>query len=85
MLRSIPVPAQITGMVVVGGRFYLATTESSESEEYRLVCLDARGAQPEVVELASIGFAARSLGFDGTKFWTNCRAENQIVAFAKPG
>jgi outer membrane protein assembly factor BamB len=85
VLRSIPVPAQITGMVVVAGRFYLATTESRESDDYRLLCLDARKAEPEVVELASIGFAARSLGFDGTKFWTNCRAENQIVAFAKPG
>ena len=85
VLRSIPVPAQITGMVVVAGRFYLATTESRESDDYRLLCLDARKPEPEVVELASIGFAARSLGFDGTKFWTNCREENQIVAFAKPG
>lgn len=85
VIRTIPVPRQITGMVIVGGRFYLVTTESRESDDYRLLCLDARKEQPEVHELAAIGFAARSLGFDGTKFWTNCRAENTIVAFAKPG
>jgi len=84
VLRSIPVPRQITGMVIVAGRFYLVTTESRESEDYRLLCLDARKENPEIHELASIGFAARSLGWDGTRFWTNCRAENTIVAFAKP-
>ncbi len=84
VLRTIPVPRQITGMVVVAGRFYLVTTESREVDDYRLLCLDARKEQPEVHELASIPFGARSLCFDGTKFWTNCRAENTIVAFAKP-
>jgi hypothetical protein len=84
VLRTIPVPRQITGMVIVAGRFYLVTTESREVDDYRLLCLDARGEQPEVQELASIGFTARGLGFDGTKFWTNSRDENQIVAFAKP-
>ncbi len=84
VLRTIPVPRQITGMVVVAGRFYLVTTQSRESDDYRLLCLDARKEEPEVHELASIPFAARSLGFDGTKFWTNCRGENTIVAFAKP-
>ena len=84
VLRTIPVPRQITGMVIVAGRFYLVTTESSEIDDYRLLCLDARKEQPEVHELAAIPFGARSLGFDGTKFWTNCREENTIVAFAKP-
>ncbi len=84
VLRTIPVPRQITGMVIVAGKFYLVTTESRTVDDYRLLCLDARKEQPEVVELASIPFGARSLGFDGTKFWTNCRAENTIVAFAKP-
>jgi hypothetical protein len=84
VLRTIPVPSGITGMVVVAGRFYLVTTESRESDDYRLLCLDARKENPEIHELASFGFAARSLGWDGTRFWTNCRAENTIVAFAKP-
>ncbi|HTW83763.1 MAG TPA: hypothetical protein VMD91_06840 [Candidatus Sulfotelmatobacter sp.] len=84
VLRTIPVPRQVTGMVVVAGKFYLVTTESRDIDDYRLLCLDARRERPEVVELAAIPFAARSLGFDGTKFWTNARSENTIVAFARP-
>ncbi|GAC1583109.1 MAG: hypothetical protein NVS3B7_18570 [Candidatus Elarobacter sp.] len=84
VLRTIPVPREITGMVVVAGKFYLVTTEGRTVDDYRLLSLDARKEQPAIVELASIPFGARSLGFDGTKFWTNCRAENTIVAFAKP-
>ena len=71
-------------MVIVAGKFYLVTTESRTIDDYRLLCIDARKEEPAVVELATIPFAARSLGFDGTKFWTNCRAENTLVAFAKP-
>jgi outer membrane protein assembly factor BamB len=82
--RTIPVPRQVTGMVIVGGRFYLVTTESREVDDYRLLRLDARKERPEVEELAAIPFVARSLGFDGTKFWTNCRSENTLVAFARP-
>ncbi len=82
VLRTIPVPRQITGMVVVAGCFYLVTTDPQG--EHRLLCLDARKEQPQVKELASIPFAARGLGFDGTKFWTNARDENSIVAFARP-
>ena len=84
VLRTIPVPREVTGMVIVAGRFYLITTESREVDDYRLVCLDARGEQPAIQELASIPFAARGLAFDGTKFWTNARTENAIVAFVKP-
>jgi hypothetical protein len=82
--RTIPVPRQVTGMVIVGGRFYLVTTPSRTSDDYRLMCLDARKEQPEVRELATIPFVARSLAFDGTKFWTTCRERNELVAFAKP-
>lgn len=84
VLRTISVPRQVTGMVIVGGKFYLVTTESRTVDDYRLLCIDARKEEPAVVELATIPFGARSLGFDGTKFWTNCRAENTLVAFAKP-
>lgn len=84
VLRTIPVPRQITGMVVVAGCFYLVTSGEGDDPEHRLLCLDARKEQPQVTELASIPFVARGLGYDGTKFWTNSRDENSIVAFAKP-
>lgn len=83
VLRTIPVPRQITGMVVVAGRFYLVTTPSRDSDEYLLLCLDARKELPEIHELASLPFAGRSLAFDGAKFWTSDRERNELVAFAK--
>ena len=83
VLRTIPVPRQITGMVVVGGRFYLVTTPNRDSDDYRLLCLDARKEQPEIHELASLPFAGRSLAFDGSKFWTSDRDRNELVAFAR--
>lgn len=85
VMRAIDVPREITGMVIVNGRFFLMTAESRESDDYRLMRLDARKEEPEIVELASVPFWGRSLGWDGSKFWTNCRAENCIVAFAPIG
>ena len=32
-------------------------------------------------ELARVPFAARALAYDGSRFWTNHREANQIVAF----
>jgi hypothetical protein len=82
--REIPVDREITGMTIVDGCFYLMTTVSKEIDDYRLVRLDARPAHPVATELATIGFIARGLAYDGTRFWTNIRAENTVVAFARP-
>jgi len=83
--RAIPVEREITGMTIVDGCFYLMTTESKEVDDYRLVRFDARGPEPVATELAAIPFVARGLAFDGTRFWTNIRAENTVVAFNRPG
>jgi hypothetical protein len=40
---------------------------------------------PVITDLARIPFAARALAFDGERFWTNHREQNQIVSFARPG
>jgi hypothetical protein len=77
----IEVPHGICGQVVVDGHFYLATTDDEETEEYWLTRVDARGATPKIEDLARIGFAARALAFDGERFWTNHREQDQIVAF----
>jgi hypothetical protein len=84
VLRTIPVPREVTGMVVVSGCFYLMTTESRTVHDFRLMCLDARKEQPQFTELASVPYRARGLGWDGTKFWTHAADENTIVAIAKP-
>ncbi|HEY0798941.1 MAG TPA: hypothetical protein VGD50_07310 [Candidatus Baltobacteraceae bacterium] len=82
--RTIALPRQITGMVIVDGYFYVATTESRESEDYRLLRVDARKDPHVMIELAEIPFQARGLAFDGSRFWTNDRFKNTIVAFARP-
>jgi hypothetical protein len=46
--------------------------------------MDAHGPEPVTTELASLPFIARGLAFDGTRFWTNIRSENTVVAFARP-
>jgi hypothetical protein len=80
----IDVPHQIVGQTIVDGRFYCVTTDDETSGRYFLTRIDARGATPEFVDLATIDFDARGLAFDGERFWTNHREAHQTVAFAKP-
>lgn len=80
----VDVPHQICGQTIVDGCFYLVTTDDETSGEYFLTRVDARGAQPQSVDLAAIRFDARGLAFDGTRFWTNHREAHQTVAFARP-
>ena len=80
----IDVPHQIVGQTIVGGCFYLITTDDEDRGEYRLTRVDARNGSPQVDDLATIRFDARGLAFDGERFWTNHREHHQTVAFAKP-
>ena len=81
VVRRIDVPRGICGQCYVDGSFYLVTTDDEESNEYFLT--NVAHAEPHAVEdLARIPFAARALAFDGTRFWTNHREANEIVAFA---
>ncbi|MBI2815171.1 MAG: hypothetical protein HYX71_12910 [Opitutae bacterium] len=82
--RVIQVPHGICGQVVVDGCFYLVTTDAEETAEYWLTRVDPRPATPRIDDLARIPFQARALAFDGKNFWTNHRAQNQIVSFARP-
>ena len=82
--RTIRVPHEICGQVFVDGCFYLVTTDDEETTDYWLTRVDTRPATPKIEDLVRIPFAARALAFDGTKFWTNHREQNQIVSFARP-
>lgn len=82
--QTIELPHGICGCVVTEGRFYLVTTDDEESTDYWLTRVDARGETPVIDDLARVPFAARSLAFDGSRFWTNHRERNEIVAFAAP-
>jgi hypothetical protein len=84
--RTIAVPREIVGMVVVHGRLYLMTTaESGEPVDHRVLRVDARKPDVEIVEIAHVPFIARGLAWDGNKFWTNSRDENMLVAFEAIG
>ena len=82
--RVISVPHGICGQVIVDGIIYLVTTDAEETTEYWLTRVDPRPATPQIDDLVRIPFAARALAFDGKNFWTNHRAQNQTVCFARP-
>lgn len=83
ILREIPLDRTPLGMTISDGCFYLITGDD-EFENLELWRLDARNGAPKVDVLASIPFDARGLAFDGTRFWTSHRDNNEIVAFTAP-
>ena len=86
--RTIHVPHGICGQVFVEGTLYLVTTDAEETNEYWLTRVDlgkTEAAEPKIEDVARIPFQARALAWDGTKFWTNHREQNEIVAFARVG
>lgn len=82
---TIPVTHGICGQVVIGGRFFLLTTDDEESDEYFVTRVDARNGKVLCDDLARVGFAGRALAYDGRRFWTNHRERHEIVAFSIPG
>jgi hypothetical protein len=81
--HEIPLDRRPVGMTIVEGRFYLITGDE-EFENLQLTMVDARGETPRTTALASIPFDARGLTFDGSRFWTSHRDNNEIVAFNVP-
>jgi hypothetical protein len=77
----ISAPHDICGLVIVEGYFYLITTEDEESDEYFLTRIDARDGKVSSEDIARVPFRARALAYDGRRFWTNHREQNEIVAF----
>jgi hypothetical protein len=85
--RVIQAPHGICGQVFVEGVLYLVTTDAEETTEYWLTRVDVASAgagAAKCEDVARIPFQARALTWDGEKFWTNHREQNEIVAFARP-
>ncbi len=80
ILRAIPLDRVPVGITIIDHVFYLITGEKN-FKNLQLTKVDARGETPRVSLLASIPFVARGLAFDGSRFWTGDRANNEIVAF----
>ncbi len=86
ILRTIEVGAEICGHTFANGMLYVLRGRENadvpgKAEEWRLARLNVREKTPQVEDLATIPFAARSLTFDGRKFWSNHRAANELVSF----
>jgi len=84
ILRIIDVGAEICGHVFVDGSIYVLRGTEQGNEDWRIARLDPRDETPDVQDLARVPFPCRSLTFDGTDFWTNHRAANEIVSFSPP-
>jgi hypothetical protein len=85
ILRVIDVGAEICGHTFVDGLIYvLRGTEQGPTEDWRIARVDPAQESPEVKDIALVPFASRSLSFDGPQFWSNHRAENEIVSFVLP-
>ena len=87
ILRVIEAGEEICGHTFVDGLIYvLRGSEQPDGpnrtgEYWHIARLDPREEAPKVEDLARVPFACRSLTFDGTNFWTNHRAANEIVSF----
>lgn len=77
---DIPLERTPLGLTIAQGVFYLLTSDK-EFENLEFAKLDAREESPQLTALARIPFDARGLAFDGTRFWTSHRDNNEIVAF----
>jgi hypothetical protein len=84
IVRAIDIGAEISGHAFVNGMIYVLRGTEQNGESWTIARLDPREENPKVTDIANVPFACRSLTFDGTNFWSNHRAANEIVSFAFP-
>ena len=80
VIREIKLPRGVCGQCYVNGFFYVITTDDERSNEYFLGKVSGNG-DGAFTDLGRVPFPARALAYDGTRFWTNHREANEIVAF----
>jgi hypothetical protein len=79
--ENVPRP-QYAGGKPTAERF--KTGAKQGDEQWWIARIDPRDKSPEVVDVAKVPFAARSLTFDGENFWSNHRAANETICFSLP-
>ncbi len=82
IVRVIDVDAEVSGHAFVDGMVYVLRGTEQNGESWTIARLNPWEEKPEVKDIAIMPFACRSLTFDGTNFWSNHRAANEIVSFA---
>jgi glutamine cyclotransferase len=85
VLDTYAVPHQIAGVVVRDSYAYLLTTDDEERGSYWITRLALREPATPALDIALVPFRARSLAWDGERFWTNHREADQTVSFRLPG
>jgi hypothetical protein len=86
ILRTLELGEEICGHTFVDGTLYVLRGREhkdvpNKTEEWRIARLNMHADAARLEELAPIPFAARSLTFDGEKFWSNHRAANETISF----
>ena len=84
IVRAVDIGAEISGHAFVNGMIYVLRGTEQNGESWSIARLDPREQKPKVTDVANVPFACRSLTFDGTNFWSNHRAANEIISFALP-
>ena len=89
ILRTLELGEEICGHTFVDGTLYVLRGREhkdvpNKTEEWRIARLNMHADAARLEELAPIPFAARSLTFDGEKFWSNHRAANETISFTLP-
>jgi hypothetical protein len=84
ILQTIDVGAEISGHVFVHGSIYVLRGTEQGKEDWYLARLDPRKKNPSITDVARVPIPCRSLTFDGSNFWTNFRAGNEMVSFSLP-
>jgi hypothetical protein len=84
IIRAIDIGAEISGQAFVNGMIYVLRGTEQTGESWTIARLDPLEEKPKVTDIANVPFACRSLTFDGTNFWSNHRAANEIVSFVLP-
>lgn len=82
VLRTYPAPHGIAGVAVVDHSAYLLGTDDEDEGEYWITRLNLENGA--AVDVAVVPFRARSLAWDGSRFWTNHREADRTVTFALP-
>lgn len=79
--REIPLPTRCAGIGFgPDGRLYMISGDS-ELEHLKFGTLDITQAQPAFSEIASLSDEARSLTYDGSRWWTCLRDLNELASF----
>ena len=86
ILETYDIGAEICGHTYFGGVIYVLRGTEQGNEDWSIARLNLQSSGSSRIEdLAKVPFPCRSLAFDGSNFWSNHRAVNEIVCFALPG